>query len=138
MFKKEKIYSFELIALSLSGMRIMEEYEIIRCGNKAQLSRYTVMYSGGEDRRRLEQRAETDCDEIIALLNDCAVLKWDGFYGKNPPSVLDGTMFSFRAEINDGRKIRASGSNNFPKHYRDFTNALYDILRRDEEKNERG
>lgn len=93
MFKKEKIYSFELITLSLSGMRIMEEYEIIRSGNKAQLSRYTVMYSGSEDRRRLEQRAETDCDEIIKILNGCGVMKWDGFYGRTLPAFLTEQCF---------------------------------------------
>lgn len=130
MFNKRKIHSFEKLTLSLSGMRIREEYEIVRSGDKAQLSRYTVVYSDGEDNRRLEQRAEADCDEVIEILNNCGILQWDGFYGKNPPGVLDGTMFSLEAELNDGRTVRASGSNNFPKHYHDFTNALYEILRR--------
>lgn len=134
MFNKRKIYSFEKLTLLLSGMRIREEYEIIRNGDMAQLSRYTIVYSDGEDNRRLEQRADTDYTEIIGILNDCGVLQWDGFYGKNPPGVLDGTMFSLKAEVNDGKTVRASGSNNFPKHYRDFTNALYEILWRAEEK----
>lgn len=134
MFKKTRIYSFEKLTLSLSGMRIREEYEIVRDGDTALLSHYTVMYSGGEDNRRLEQRTETACDEIIGILNDCDILKWDGFNGKNPPGVLDGIMFSFNAELNDGKTVHASGSNNFPKHYRDFTNSLYEILRRSEEK----
>lgn len=133
MIKKRKIYSFEKLTLSLSGMRIREEYEIVRNGDKAQLSRYTVVYSSGKDKRRLEQIADADRTEIIGIFNDCGILQWDGFYGKNPPGVLDGTMFSFEAEVNDGRMIRARGSNNFPKHYRDFTNALQEILRRAEE-----
>lgn len=132
MFNKEKIKSFEKITLSLSGMRIREEYELVRNGNKAQLSRYTVVYSGGKDDRRLEQRVDVDRAEIIGILNNCNILKWDGFYGKNPPHVLDGTMFNFSAKVNDGRTINASGSNNFPKNYWEFQNALYDILRRDE------
>lgn len=132
MFNKEKINSFEKITLSLSGMRIREEYEIICIDDRAQLSRYTIMYSDGKDNRRLEQRVDADCDEIIGILNNCNILKWDGFYGKNPPHVLDGTMFNFSAKVNDGKTINASGSNNFPKNYWEFQNALYDILRRDE------
>ena len=133
MFNKEKINSFKKITLSLSGMRIREEYEIIRIDDRAQLSRYTIMYSDGKDNRRLEQRVDADCDEIIGILNNCNILKWDGFYGKNPPGVLDGTMFSFEAKVNEERTIHARGSNNFPKNYWEFQNALYDILRRDEE-----
>lgn len=133
MFKKRKIDSFQKLTLSLSGMRISEEYEIVRSGNIARISRYTIVYSGGKDNRRLEQKADADCAEIVEILNACGVLQWDGFCGKNPPGVLDGTMFSLEAELNGGTTIRASGSNNFPKHYHDFISALREILRRTEE-----
>lgn len=126
--KKEKIISFEKLTLRLSGMRMTEEYEIICDNGRAMLSLYTILYDGGEDQRKLEKSAETDCASVVRLLNDCGVVKWDGFVGKNPPFVLDGTMFTFEAQINDGRKIRAHGSNNFPKHFREFRNFLYEQL----------
>jgi hypothetical protein len=124
----KKIYSIGKILLRLSGMRVTEEYEIVCNNDRAELSLYVFYYTNGEEKRRLEKRAETDIDLIINLLNECKVIKWDGFFGKNPPGLLDGTMFRFEAEVNDGMKIYAHGSNNFPKHYRDLTKALYEIL----------
>ena len=40
-------------------------------------------------------------------------------------------MFSFTATVNGGRRLNADGSNNFPKHYRDFTDVLYRMLNTD-------
>lgn len=129
MFSKEKITSFKKITLKLSSMRVAEEYEIL-CGNSsAELSLYTVLYSNGEDNRRLEKRVEAGSAEILKILNECNVINWDGFEGKNPPHILDGTMFTFEAEVNDGKKIYASGSNKFPKHYREFLNLLNELLK---------
>lgn len=128
MFNKEKITSLKKLTLTLSGMRVTEEYEIIGANGRAELSLYTIIYSHGKDERRLEKRAETDIDEIISILNECRVYKWDGFNGKNPPHVLDGTMFTLKAEINNDEKIYAHGSNNYPKNYREFMNHLYELL----------
>ena len=127
----KKIYSFNKILLRLSGMRVSEEYELICKNDRAELSLYVFYYTSGEEERRLEKRTETDLESIINLLNDCKVIKWDGFFGKNPPGLLDGTMFRFEAEVNDGMRIYAHGSNNFPKHYRDFIDYLYKLLNKE-------
>ena len=37
--------------------------------------------------------------------------------------------FSFEAEVNDGEKITASGSANFPKHFWDFCGAVNEMLK---------
>ncbi len=128
MFSLKKISSFNKILLRLSGMRVTEEYEIICKENRAELSLYVFYYTNGEEERRLKKRAEPDIERIINLLNNCKVIKWDGFVGKNPPGLLDGTMFRFEAEVNEGMRIYASGSNNFPKHYREFTDCLHNMF----------
>lgn len=128
MFDKEKIISFERITLRLSGMRMTEEYETTAEDDRARLCRYAVLYSDGEDRRRLEESVITDTAAVIGILNDCNIMRWDGFVGKNPPFVLDGVMFTFEAAVNNGRVIRASGSNNFPKHFNTFRNFLFEQL----------
>ena len=128
MFEKEKIISFERLTLRLSGMRMTEEYEINAENDRARLCRYTILYCDGEDQRRLEESVITDAAVVIGILNDCNIIRWDGFVGKNPPFVLDGTTFTFEAQVNGDRIIRASGSNNFPKHFGELRDFLYEQL----------
>lgn len=128
MFTKKIITSFGKITLSESGMRGTQIYEIICIGDTSTVSLYQKIYSRGEDERRLLKSAGCSTEAFIKLLNDCDVCKWDGFSGKHPRGVKDGIMFRFTAEINGGVAIRAEGSQNFPRRYRDFTNGLYEIL----------
>lgn len=128
MFRQETITSFGKIRLRISGMRITEVYEILCRGDEAELSQYWLRYENHEDKYILQKRAIVPAADIVGVLNQCGVMKWDGFSGKNPPGVLDGTMFRFTATVNGDRSICADGSNNFPKHYRDFTDALYRML----------
>ena len=128
MFRHEQITSFSTISLRISGMRSTEIYEILSRGGEAEISHYLLRYRNGEDERELQKRVAVPAADMIEVLNLCGVIKWDGFSGKNPPGLLDGTMFSFRAAVNDDRKICARGSNNFPRHYRDFTDALHRVL----------
>ncbi len=130
LFAKEEIVSFEIVTLHTSGMRYTGETEIVMKDGKAEVSQYGIRYSQDEDRRVLEKRAVCGAEEILKLLNDCKLLSWDGFHGPHPKGVLDGTMFTLNATVNEGRRIYASGSENFPRHYRDFTDGLYNILRR--------
>ncbi|MBO4411374.1 MAG: hypothetical protein J5794_04230 [Lachnospiraceae bacterium] len=46
--------------------------------------------------------------------------------------MLDGIMFRLEAFVNGGRRIFADGSQNFPKHYRELTDWLYQTLNRKE------
>jgi hypothetical protein len=128
LFEKTEIVSFEIVTLHTSGMRYTGETEIVMKNGQAEVSQYGIRYTKSEDRRVLEKRAVCSADKILKLLNDCKLLSWDGFNGPHPKGVLDGTMFTLNATVNGDRKIHASGSQNFPKRYRDFTNALYAIL----------
>ena len=85
------------------------------------------------DRRIPLASAQTGTADIINLLNECKVIQWDKFSGANPRGVRDGWQFVFTAEVNGGRKLYATGSNNFPKHFRNFTNALNDMIRNKED-----
>ena len=133
MFHKEtdkatQIVSFEIVTLHTSGMRYTGETEIVMKDGKAEVSQYGIRFTQSEDRRVLEKRAECDAQKVLKLLNDCKLLAWDGFNGSHPKGVLDGTMFRLNAVVNGNQKIYASGSENFPKHYRDFTDGLYNIF----------
>ena len=127
--KDEAVLSFETITLRLSGMRGAREYEIVRTDDKAEITEYEIRYAQGEDKRVPERRAVCGAEEMLALLNRCAFLSWDGFHGPHPKNVRDGTMFRLTATVNTDKAIHADGSENFPKHFRDFTDALYALLR---------
>ena len=126
--KNSRIESFEIITLHTSGMRYSADVEIVMKGDAAEVSQYQIRYRYPEDERILEKRVSVSCDTILKLLNECRLLSWDGFHGKHPRGVRDGTMFSLNAVVNGGKKIRAEGSQNFPKHYRNFTDGLYEML----------
>ena len=124
-----KTETFSTVTLRESGMRGSTEYEIVMKDDKAEISFYRIKYTQGNDCRELERRTMCSKDIIIKLLNDCDVLSWNGFAGNHPKGVLDGTMFTFNAVVDQDKKIYAHGSENFPKHYREFVNSLYDMIR---------
>lgn len=66
--------------------------------------------------------------DVQKTLGEYGVEAWDGFYGKNPPDVLDGTSMSFECTMSDGSIISASGSNNFPENYGAVYSYIFDIL----------
>ena len=97
-------------------------------GDTTQLRRYRETYRGGEDELMLESSVPCGVQTMIELMNTCGILRWDGFYGKHPRGVKDGTMFTFTATVNGGQTIRAEGSTNFPKGYHEFVPALNEML----------
>ena len=127
-YGENKIVSLQILTLRESGMRGSVEYEAKSSDGVTEVSRYLIRYDHGEDVRVLDMRAECSTADFLKLCNDCDILSWDGFYGPHPEDVLDGIMFQFTAIVNDKKKIRANGSENFPAHYREFTNGLYEIL----------
>ena len=126
--RRGKIFSFQTVTLHLGGMRGVCEYEITSKDGKAVVSRYDMHYNDGEKDRVLEERAECGEERMLKLMNDCKLLSWDGFYGKHPKGVLDGTTFRLEATVNGDRHVSAHGSQNFPRRYHDFTDGLYAIL----------
>ncbi len=120
------ITQFSRIGLSMSGMRNIMIYEIIRNGSTAELSVYEKNY--GKEERVLRGKAVCPVEEVIKLLNTCEISLWDGFHGRHPRHVKDGTMFTFTAEVNDGKKIQAIGSQNFPKHFQIFYGWVRNIV----------
>ncbi len=125
----DKIVSFEAVTLRLSGMRMTMEYEIVMNGEEAQVVEYVMRYEKKEKKREPRRKASCGADRVLRLLNRCELISWDGFAGKHPAGVLDGTAFTLKACVNGGRKISAGGSENFPKHFRELRNGLDAILR---------
>ncbi|MBQ4648975.1 MAG: hypothetical protein IJB76_07435 [Clostridia bacterium] len=137
--KQRQTVSVEELTLTTMGMRFTHVYKISKADGAFTLFRYRKTYRGGED--GLELEIKTNCIEadFIKLMNDCNVLSWDGFHGKHPKNVSDGTMFNFSATVNEDRQIKADGSENFPRGYREFVRTLdqmlYDASAAYEEKN---
>lgn len=125
----EKIESFDIVTLRLSGMRFTTEYEIVMKGKDAELTEYGIRYEKKEDKRVPKKKTVCNVDRVLKLLNDCELASWDGFVGNHPKGVKDGIMFSLKATINGSKKISAHGSENFPKHFREFRNGLNALLR---------
>ncbi len=110
-------------------MRHVTDYEIVMSGDEAEVSQYEIGYSDGEEVRHLDKRAVCSAGRALKLMNRCRLLSWDGFHGKHPKGIKDGKNFIFKATVNEGKEIYATGSQRFPPHYRDFTDGLYEILR---------
>ncbi|MBE6681102.1 MAG: hypothetical protein E7600_02290 [Ruminococcaceae bacterium] len=128
--KKKRVKSFESITIRESGMRVIEEYAIMNKGDVCEISLYQLIPISGtyDDERILLQSVEYKTEDMIALMNDCGFASWDGFEGKHPKNVSDGVMFTLSAVINDGQKVSAHGSQNFPKDYKSFIGKIKDIL----------
>ncbi len=127
LFGRERIESLEKLTIRLSGMRSMEEYEAICDGESAEVSHYIISYME-RDSRELLSRAEVSAHAFMELLDGYDMMGWDGFSGKHPRFVNDGTMFDLRAVAN-GRSIHASGSENFPRGFMDLVRDLRGIAR---------
>ena len=127
-FKSRKITDFETVTVRESGMRSSVEYEIVRDGEEAVVSLYTILYNSEADERRLEKSAVVSAPEVIDKLTEVGLLAWDGFHGAHPRNVSDGTMFTLDAVVNGGKRIHADGSENFPRHYREFIRWIMDKL----------
>ena len=129
LFKKIEINSLDSMVMGISGMRGKEEFEALPTETGVELSYYVYYFSSIDDQRVLQGRAIVDTDKFIELLKECNVPKWDGFSGKHPKNVRDGYMFDFKACVNGGDKIHASGSENFPKGYHDLVRSLRNLIR---------
>ncbi|MBQ7172041.1 MAG: hypothetical protein IJR89_07180 [Clostridia bacterium] len=133
-----RIVSFETVTLRTSGMRGVSEYEIVGKDGAAEITQYGIRFYECEERRVPKRRAVCSEETALKLLNDSGILSWDGFDGPHPRGVRDGTMFRFTASVNGGQTVSARGSQNFPRHYRDFTDGLYALLENAKEEDSEG
>lgn len=125
---KHPITSTETMTLTVRGMRGSSVYEFAN----GELRLYREWYAGEETLRECEACTSCDGQTATALMNACNAMRWDGFHGKHPNSVSDGDRFIFEAAVNNGQTIRAEGSANFPKGYREFVRGLDAMLGREE------
>ncbi len=125
VYPGRRVRSFERITLRLSGMRHLTEYEIVMNDGAAEVSSYGLRYENETETRVPRARIRTDASEVLNLLNRCRLISWDGFDGPRPRGLKDGTDFRLDAVVNGGRRIRARGSQNFPRGYRKLVDWLY-------------
>ena len=127
--------SFRIFKQGSSAVR--DVYEAVRTDDGVRLSHYDGLSNWSDETNDYvpQRQNETVIDGgealylyLAGLLHACGVPGWDGFSGGNPPGVLDGTMFELEAELADGSTVHASGSNNYPDHFRDFWGCLYAVV----------
>ncbi len=127
---KKTVTSVEDMKLIIRTMRGGYVYKFEGEGDETELRFYRETYRGGEDELLLELSVSCGEKTMIELMNSFGILRWNGFHGKHPRNVNDGTMFIFTATVNDGQEIFADGSENFPKGYHEFVSALNVMLQR--------
>lgn len=127
-------FAFQRITLSETGMMAStREYEVIRTDHGARVSLYDGPWNYHEGTKReacLQARKEGDASfygKLAGKFGELDLASWDGF-SKSASGVLDGTMFSFEAEMRDGTRISARGSNAFPQNYGAFTDYLWNLV----------
>lgn len=123
--RAEELASFERVTVRLSGFRVPETLVIVRSGDKAEIARHEL-----DEDRPPERQAVCRAEDMLDLLRFCGLPAWDGFDGKRPPGLLDGTDFRLEAEVNGGTAVRARGSARFPSRFRTLTGCLHAILSR--------
>ena len=119
------ITTIEALSLRLSGMRGTEEYELQGKGEQTELFHYRMIYRDGEEQREELFRTLCDTVSLLEMLNAVKMGSWNGFDGPHPRNVSDGIMFELKASVNGGTEIHARGSENFPAHFREFTDWLH-------------
>ena len=126
----KKIDSFERMSLKESGMRFCNQYEILDRGDEVEVVLNDIRFMPGTEPDILVPREKGVIDKasFMKLIKDCNIASWDGFHGNHPKGVRDGIMFRFEAVVNDGLRMYADGSQNFPSHYREFKDALREAL----------
>lgn len=135
--EKKAVTSVEAMSLTLRGMWGGTVYELSVSDGRTELVLYSEKYDGEKNYLAPERSATCEISDIVSLMNDCGVMRWNGFHGKHPKNVCDGIMFIFKASVNGGEAISANGSENFPKGYREFVNGLDGILEKGETESER-
>lgn len=122
---------FQSIRLTKNnGSAILEVYEIEKTENGVKLAR--IYENISDDERTVVREIEGDKTLLVEIqkkLGKYGVESWDGFKGANPRDILDGYSMSFSCTMADGRKLSASGSNNFPYNYGAVRDYIGDMLR---------
>ncbi len=130
LLHSEPVLSFERVTLQLSGMREAHYYAIANKGSQSEVCEYEPRYEEeGEEQRMPIKCVSVDTETVLKILNDCHVIAWDDFHGRHPWGIKDGLMFHFTARVNDGREIRADGSQNFPRHFQELRNWVESMLK---------
>lgn len=78
--------------------------------------------------------APEEAGKLEELIDSCNLWAWNGFK-KADRRMLDGEGFDLYVSFADGQKLRASGSNAFPKSYAAAESAIKDFFIQLMEKN---
>lgn len=117
---------FKLVRTNMSA--VTDVIEVTRTPSGAHLEYYHEFM--GSDKKMMIRTLDGDSRllaKIDSIWNESGAASWDGFNGPNPPDILDGDGFSFHAELVDGSKIYAHGSNNYPSNFRVLDQGLFQV-----------
>lgn len=102
---------------------------------------YVHMYyhtaKGFVEKKRAVTGDKQFLQDLAGVIKEQKLYQWNGFH-KSPPHILDGDGFGFYAVYNNGKEepeyIEASGSNAFPKDFRQKSQAVGDFFKDNIEK----
>lgn len=126
--QKKIITSVQEASLKIMGMRGTNLYKVNNNDGEITVERYQERYRDDSFRFEPDKSISCSMENIVDIMNECNVMRWNGFFGKHPRNVSDGDMFNFTAIVNEGLTIRAEGSANFPKGYHEFIRTLNEML----------
>ena len=98
-------------------------------GEEASLASYTESCGGcsGDKLMINERRGKELKARLLEIIEKADLLAWNGFNGTDS-NWLDGTTMHFNAQLSNGDRISAYGSNSFPKTYWSFVKELRNLL----------
>ena len=67
-------------------------------------------------------------DSLETLCNKYKVHRWNGFRGNNK-HVCDGTGFTLYIRYQECKTVEAHGMNKFPRHYSEFRDELFELIK---------
>ena len=131
--KSVKAVDFESIEVTETGtMAFSTVYSCKRTENGVHVDYYIFQDKWDEEsnehlnEKRMIHSFDGDqavYQKIAVLLGSVPFSSWDG-YSKTNSLVTDGSSFSLNAELSDGSKVTANGTNAYPDGYREFVNRL--------------
>lgn len=131
----EKRLEFEALCEKLAGNHVLTAFFFRRGGYMVPVSREVAFREGKyylmDDETPLRELDAAFISELDDIISDHKLETWNGFRGSNP-YVLDGEGFSLELEYANGKRVYASGENNFPDGYHSAVNAIEELFTREE------
>ena len=99
-------------------------------GYDIQLNEGKIIYENFDEGKKGKYRANEEVvSNLLEEFNKLDIYSWNG-YREADDEVLDGMGFTLYVKFPDGSVINASGSNKFPKNFREFDTFMQSLMKK--------